>query len=176
MTVFARLALAACVLGSVIAAPFRLASIFGPGMVLQRNQEVTFWGTARSGATVYASFMNSATNETLQGSGAADASGAWQVSFPARPASGPVWRLLLSSSPVDLQRCDAFQFYCSGASAAISSISFGDVHLCIGQVRGAAGSSLAAGCSGARVSPACSRHSPSPYSSDIWISRSQTCR
>ena len=134
----ARVALAALALAAApapaAALPVRLASIFGPGMVLQRDADVGFWGWGRPSATVYASLMNAATNQTLQAQAAADAAGAWRLAFPPQPASGAVWRLLLASSPVDLARCDAFQFYCSGASAAVNGISFGDVHLCIGQV------------------------------------------
>ena len=133
MAQLARLVCAAALAFGASAAPFRLASIFGSGMVLQRDAPLTFWGWARPGATVYASFINSATNATLQSSGVSDGAGAWTIVFPAQPASQPVWRLVLSSSPEDISRCDAFQFYCAGASAELTGLALGDVHLCIGQ-------------------------------------------
>jgi hypothetical protein len=124
--------LAACALGAS-ALPFRVASLFSSGMVLQRDAPASAWGWSTPGSTVFGALINSATNATLLSSGVADASGGWSVPFPAQPKSGGVYRLLLTTSPIDEQRCDLFQFYCSGASISFSGIAFGDLLLGIGQ-------------------------------------------
>jgi sialate O-acetylesterase len=129
------------------AAPFRLASIFGPGMVLQRDAPVTVWGWATPGTSVYAYLVNAATNATLQASGVADGTGLWSVKFPAQPASGFDSRLFAATSDIDIGRCLTYQFYCSGASLSVPGIAFGDVVQCIGQSNSAWRSAVAARCS-----------------------------
>jgi sialate O-acetylesterase len=113
------------------ALPFRLASIFGNGMVLQRNAPVTIWGFGEPSAPVFATLTNLATNATFNASGATSAGGAWSVSLPPQ-AGGYQWRLSVSDSP-EAADCAQYPFYCEGAFAEISGVVFGDVLLCIGQ-------------------------------------------
>ena len=124
-----------CLLSSApaAAAPFRIASIFGSNMVLQRDTDVRVWGWARPGSFVYGALMETARNTSLLASGGADSSGLWQLYFPPQSASIDGYKLMLTSSPVDEARCDAFAFYCSGASLELTGISFGDVIGCLGQ-------------------------------------------
>ena len=114
-------------------APFRLASIFGSGMVLQRDAPVRAWGWGRPGSTTYGALINTATNGSALAEGAADVSGLWQLRFAPQAAARGVYKLALTSSPLDEARCDAYQFFCSGASVELTGISMGDVLLGIGQ-------------------------------------------
>jgi sialate O-acetylesterase len=68
---------------SVSAPALRLARIFGDGMVVQRNQPIPVWGWAPPRSPVSVSFHGRAMRAT------SDASGAWQVKFPALAADGP---------------------------------------------------------------------------------------
>jgi sialate O-acetylesterase len=65
------------------AAAFRLARIFGDGMVLQRGARIPVWGWAAPGTAVAVS-MHRRTARAR-----ADGSGRWQVTFPALAAGGP---------------------------------------------------------------------------------------
>ena len=115
------------------ASPFRLASIFGSEMVLQRGAPATIWGTASPGVAVTAQLFNTATNATLLASGTAGDDSVWAVTFPAQPASGFSYKFFAATSSDDFERCSLFQFYCSGASLSLYPLAFGDVIECIGQ-------------------------------------------
>jgi hypothetical protein len=114
-----------------LAAPFHLASIFGPNMVMQRNAPATFWGWAAPGTTVFTSLVDG--NTSQQVSALADASGLWSAAYPPQNASGFTYRFFAATSDVDIERCLQYQFYCSGASLSLSPLAFGDVVECIGQ-------------------------------------------
>lgn len=62
-------------------AEVRLASVFGDHMVLQRDQELRFWGWAQGGEKVVVEFGGKSAQ------GVADDQGRWVVKFPAMPAS-----------------------------------------------------------------------------------------
>ena len=107
-----------------LAAPFHLASIFGPNMVLQRNAPATFWGWAAPGTTVFTYLQDG--NATAQQVSALAA-------YPPQNASGFTYKFFAVTSDVDVERCMEYQFYCSGASLTLSPLAFGDVVQCIGQ-------------------------------------------
>ena len=113
------------------ALPFKLASIFGNGMVLQRNAPATVWGFASPSTLAFAVLTNVATNATFNASGVTSADGVWAVTFPAQ-AGGYEWRISVSDSP-EVVACAQDPFYCEGAFAEITSVVFGDVLLCVGQ-------------------------------------------
>ena len=114
-----------------LAAPFQLATIFGPNMVMQRNAPATFWGWAAPGTTVFTYLVDG--NASQQVSALADASGLWSAVYPPHNASGFTYRFFAATSDVDIERCLAYQFYCSGASLSLSPLAFGDVIECVGQ-------------------------------------------
>lgn len=117
------------------ALPFRVASVFGSGMVLQRDAPVTVWGWAAPGSAVQALLANFEHNASFSAGGTAGPDGAWAVHFPPQPAGGPVSRLTLVNTPAETSvdpRCFTYQFFCPGASLALV-LSFGDVILGIGQ-------------------------------------------
>ena len=90
--------------------PFRLGSLFGDNMVLQREVPVPVWGRAPEGETVTLTclgreFRTVATN------------GAWRVTLPPAPAGGPHELVV---------RCGTERIRCT-------NVVFGDVWLCSGQ-------------------------------------------
>ena len=123
--------IALSILAGTHALPFRLASIFGNGMVLQRNAPVTIWGFGEPAAPVFAVLTNVATNATFNASGTTSPDGAWSVSLPPQ-TGGYEWRLSVSDSP-EAVNCAQYPFYCEGAFAEIGGVVFGDVLLCVGQ-------------------------------------------
>jgi sialate O-acetylesterase len=68
---------------TTLKAEVRLAGIFSSDMVLQRNQNIIFWGWADKGERISVSF-NDLTKKTK-----VDASGKWKVVFPKMQAGGP---------------------------------------------------------------------------------------
>ncbi len=83
--------LAVC-LTTQVNAQLQTARIFGNGMVLQRDKEISVWGKSAAGDTVYATLdIESDTVIT-------DAEGNWEVSFPAMGAGGPYTMTLESNS------------------------------------------------------------------------------
>ena len=118
----------------VSAAPFRMASVFGSQMVLQRDSPATFWGWSTPSTNVTGVLVNLYTNETLTVNSMSSATdGLWSMTFPPQPASGFLWKFLAVTSNVDVMRCLEYQFYCSGASLTLYPLAFGDVIECIGQ-------------------------------------------
>ena len=113
------------------ALPFRLASIFGNGMVLQRNAPATVWGFGEPAAPVFVQLTNTATNATFNASGTTTPGGSWSVTLPAQ-SGGYQWRISASDSP-EAASCAQYPYYCEGAFAEITSVAFGDVLLCVGQ-------------------------------------------
>jgi sialate O-acetylesterase len=63
--------------------PVRLPRLFQDGMVLQRGAPIPVWGWAPPGTPVAVSFDGRTVRAT------ADASGGWEVAFPAMQAGGP---------------------------------------------------------------------------------------
>jgi sialate O-acetylesterase len=93
------------------AGAFRLARIFGDGMVLQRGARIPVWGWAAPGAAVAV---------TLHGRTArarADGAGSWRVTFPALGAGGP-YELAAEAGP---------------ARVAVHDVLVGDVWVASGQ-------------------------------------------
>ena len=113
------------------ALPFRLASIFGNGMVLQRNAPVTVWGFGEPGQPAFATLTDVATNATFNASGVTSPDGTWSVSLPPQ-SGGYEWRLSVSDASEDAD-CARFPYFCEGAFAEIGGVVFGDVLMCIGQ-------------------------------------------
>ena len=111
------------------ALPFRLASIFGNGMVLQRNAPVTIWGFAAPSTAVFGTLTDLVGNATFNASGVATPDGVWALTFPPQ-TGGYNWRLSVSDSP-EAPVCALYPFYCEGAFAEITGVLFGDVIACV---------------------------------------------
>ncbi len=88
-------------------AQVRLPSVFGDGMVLQRNEPIKVWGWAESGRTVRINWLNA---DYLA---EADADGKWMAELPPLSAGGP--------------------YTMTVGDITISDILIGDVFLCSGQ-------------------------------------------
>jgi sialate O-acetylesterase len=120
------------------AAPFRLASIFQNGMVIQRDQPIAVWGWSSPSSPVYGSLWRPADNATaaFNASATADASGFFVLSFP--PQIGEDLHvqseraIAVSTAPIS-PNCLLYQHYCRGAYTYISNVRIGDVILCTGQ-------------------------------------------
>ena len=98
-----------------VAQGVKLPSVLPDGMVLQRHQPITIWGTAPAGTTVRVS-LQEATTESAAGTAAeatADAGGNWSVTLPPLPAGGP------------------YELHVNDIT--LSDILVGDVWLCSGQ-------------------------------------------
>lgn len=67
----------------IFAAKLSFAEIFSDGMVLQRNEKVSVWGTSQPGKKVFVSIQN------RQAVAQCDGSGAWQLQLPELRAGGP---------------------------------------------------------------------------------------
>lgn len=88
-----------------------LARVFADHALLQRDQPLNVWGTARAGQRL------TLTLGPRSVSGSADAQGRWRVQLPAQPAGGP-YTLTVSADGQTLSRDDML---------------VGDVYLCSGQ-------------------------------------------
>nr|WP_315255167.1 sialate O-acetylesterase [uncultured Duganella sp.] len=93
------------------ASELSLAGVFSDHAVLQRDQPLQVWGTARAGQQV------TLTLGTHSASGSADAQGRWRVQLPAQAAGGP-YTMTVSAEGQTLRREDLL---------------VGDVYLCSGQ-------------------------------------------
>ncbi|MBJ7879796.1 GDSL-type esterase/lipase family protein [Gelidibacter salicanalis] len=89
----------------------KLPVIYGENMVLQRNEPMSFNGTANTDETITVRF-NNVTKTTK-----ADVHGKWQVNFPPMPAGGPF----------------ALKFATAKTSVEIKSVNIGEVWLASGQ-------------------------------------------
>ena len=127
-----RLVLLVAIVLSVGATQFKVASIFGDGVVLQRDQAVVVWGWSQPDTAVSAALSNPDLQLSFTASAVSDPTGRWAVTFPAQKASLG-WQFVAATSDTDFERCTKFAFYCGGASVEIINIAFGDVIMCIGQ-------------------------------------------
>jgi len=93
------------------AAELSLARIFSDHAVLQRDQPIAVWGTARAGREVTVSLGGRVAH------GSADAQGKWKIQLPPQSAGGP-YALTVGSDGQTVSRAD---------------ILVGDVYLCAGQ-------------------------------------------
>ncbi len=84
-----------------------LPQLVSDGMVLQRDREITLWGSADPGETITIQFLNQTFGTT------ADALGKWKTILPPQQAGGP--------------------FQMSVNDILVSNILIGDVWLCSGQ-------------------------------------------
>lgn len=91
---------------------FRLAAVLQSGMVIQRNQPITLWGSGLPGTSVNASFRQEKRTATVQ----PDSS--WSLAFAARPAS---------ATP------DSIQVEHKAERIVLTDLLIGDVWLCAGQ-------------------------------------------
>ena len=91
-------------------AEVRLPKVFGPHMVLQRDQPIVVWGWAQPGEKLTVTFAAAKAGAT------ANDRGEWRVSLPAQAAGGPHVLTVSGSSEV---RCD--------------DVLVGEVWLCSGQ-------------------------------------------
>ena len=129
MSVFLLCALSAVV--CVSGAPFRLAQIFAPNMVLQHGEPINVWGWSTPSSFITVSLFNSyLSNLTVSGNATSGADGLFVVTLPPQPAAGG-WLLWASVGEQD-PRCRTYAYYCNAPSAVISSVWTGDVILCIG--------------------------------------------
>lgn len=95
---------------STASADVKLANIFGDHMVLQRNAEVSIWGTADAGESVTVTLGDA--KKTAK----ADANGHWRVELPEMKAGGPHTMTVVGSNTV-----------------TVKDILIGEVWLCSGQ-------------------------------------------
>lgn len=133
--------LAACALllsvPGALGAPFRLASLFQNGIVLQRDAPIPVWGWAQPGATTYGTMWHPQDNTStpINVSVTTGADGLFVLTFPPQAGvdlhAASEWEIAVSTAPTS-SRCLAFQHYCSGAYFSISAV-VGDVILCTGQ-------------------------------------------
>lgn len=91
-------------------ASVELPSIFGSGMVLQRDQPIHIWGWANPGERVSVQFKGQ------RASTRADDAGDWRVRLTAEPAGGPFALSVIGENEIELD-----------------NILLGDVWLCSGQ-------------------------------------------
>lgn len=89
----------------------QLASVFASHMVVQRNRPVKFYGTARAGEKISATFNGK--QQTVL----ADDNGKWMVSFPSMKAGGPF----------------TASFTSADEKIVLKDILIGEVWLCSGQ-------------------------------------------
>ncbi len=128
----------ALLLLAVSAAPFRLASIFQSGMVIQRDEPIAVWGWSTPKLTVYGSLWRLYDNESvaLNASAIVDPTGLFVLTFPPQigedlhPQSERA--IAVSTAPIS-PNCLLYQHYCAGAYTFISNVRIGDVILCTGQ-------------------------------------------
>lgn len=121
----------------VQALPFRLSSVFGPNMVLQRDTTNPVWGWAKPNTIIYGSLYDTISNVSITVTSLSDAStGLFILSFPPQAATGsdPVhsYSLTVSTQPIST-RCNLYAFSCEGTSVTLTGILFGDVLFCTGQ-------------------------------------------
>lgn len=90
----------------------QLASVFTDNMVLQRNEPITIWGSARAGTVVSATFMNERKLAKTQ------SNGTWRVTFAPQPANGSPQTIEITHQQKKLK---------------LHNILIGDVWLCSGQ-------------------------------------------
>jgi sialate O-acetylesterase len=123
-------------LTSASAMPFRVAQIFAPNAVLQRNEPIAVWGWASPGAFVTAALFNADLgNITVWGNGTTGSDGLWTATFPPQVAASN-WELFVTLEEADaatLEKCRTFAYYCTAPSFTVQPIHTGDVILCIGQ-------------------------------------------
>ena len=113
------------------ALPFRLSSVFGPNMVLQRDTTNPVWGWAKPNQLIYGSLFDTTTNVSVVVSSMADSvSGLFILSFPPQPASNPihVYTITVSTQPIS-ERCNLYAFSCDGASVAVNGVLFGGKYI-----------------------------------------------
>jgi len=103
---------AALAAGPLLAAPLKIATPFGDGMVLQRERPVPVWGKAAGGAAVEVSFAGQVKKTTAEGDGR------WRVTLDPLTASKEPRRLAVSA----------------GAEQVVfTNVVVGEVWLCSGQ-------------------------------------------
>ena len=120
LTVWCALALLLCTAcapqaTNEVAQGVKLPSVISDGMVIQRNQPITIWGTAPAGTTVSVSLQEPTTTADAETATetTADADGNWAVTLPAMHAGGP------------------YELHVNDIT--LSDILVGDVWLCSGQ-------------------------------------------
>ncbi len=96
---------------STSVAALEVAAPFSSHMVLQRDRDIPVWGTHSPDASITVRFAGQSASTT------ADASGKWQVNFPALPAGGK-YTLQVSSCNENI---------------AMQNIIMGDIWICSGQ-------------------------------------------
>jgi hypothetical protein len=92
-----------------------LARPFGDHMVLQANQPIRVWGTAKPAEEVTVKFSDEATSHKTD----ADQNGEWQIELPARPASESPVTLIVSSTNAEISIRDVLigeVWFCAGQS------------------------------------------------------------
>lgn len=125
--------LAASLLAAAAGVPFRFASIFQDGMVLQRDVSASVWGWSTPGALVYGELFNTMTNASVSVTASADSSsGLFVLTLPAQAGGVHRYTLVVSSRAIPA-KCQTYAFDCEGISAYLLDIVFGDVVWCFGQ-------------------------------------------
>ncbi|WP_167957425.1 sialate O-acetylesterase [Anaerosporobacter faecicola] len=98
----------------------RFDNLFGEGMVLQRESEITIWGTSKSESTVHFKLMKIQKEEIVlaEKSTIADSCGKWEVTLYTGEAQ---------------ENCRIQVKNDVGEKVAIENVCIGDVYLCVGQ-------------------------------------------
>ena len=96
---------------SLSAQSFKIESLFGNGMVLQRDQPVLIWGWAEKKTTVSLEFEGTVYHTKAR------KNGRWEFELPAKSAGGPY----------------TMKIWTAEEAHSFSDILFGDVWLCSGQ-------------------------------------------
>lgn len=99
-------------------AEVRIASVFGDGMVLQREKPIRIWGESAPNARIAVEFAG------LTSSGVADGEGRWRVELPAQTASCTGRQLTVSCREADGGPV---------SFATLSDVLVGEVWFCAGQ-------------------------------------------
>lgn len=100
---------AACLLSQ--APSIRVSSLFTDGMVLQRNQSIPFFGTARPGTKI------SVTLNNHHVFGRADADGTWKLNFHPMAAGGPYTASVVGDGTITIRNVMVGEvWFCSGQS------------------------------------------------------------
>ena len=104
--------------GDGLAETFAFRNVYGSHMVLQREMPIRLAGTADAGKKLTVEIKDENGDVVNSAVVTADADGAWQATFPAKPAGGP-YRVTLTGA--------------NGRVVALEDVLMGDVWLCAGQ-------------------------------------------
>ena len=104
-----------------VAAAFRLAAVFSPHMVFQRETRLSIWGAATPGSSIKLVLQQDGSPPHAALSTTASADGTWVVPFGPLNGSFVPYTMTFTTS--------------EGDSVYLADVLVGDVYFCSGQVR-----------------------------------------